>query len=37
MNVLALIILTVAVGMMIGPAIRHDNELPISVTGKERK
>lgn len=37
MNVLVLLLLTIAAGLMIGPAIRHDNELPISVTGRKRK
>ena len=37
MNVLVLLLLTIAAGLMIGPAKRHDDELPISVTGKARK
>jgi len=37
MNALILILLLVPVGLMIRPAIRHDNDLPVSHTGKERK
>lgn len=37
MNALILVLALVTVGLMIGPAIRHDNELPISVTGRKRK
>lgn len=37
MNVLVLLLLTIAAGLLIGPAKRHDNELPISVTGRKRK
>jgi len=37
MNALILILLLVTVGLMIGPAIRHDADLPISITGKARK
>ena len=36
-EILPALLLFIAFGMMIGPAIRHDNELPVSVTGKERK
>jgi hypothetical protein len=37
MNALILILLLVPAGLMIGPAIRHDNDQPIQVTGKARK
>jgi hypothetical protein len=37
MNALILILLLIPAGLMIRPAIRHDNNLPISITGKARK
>ena len=37
MNALILILAVVAVGLMIGPAIRYDNDQPVSHTGKARK
>jgi hypothetical protein len=37
MNALILILLLVPAGLMIGPAFRYDNNLPISITGKARK
>jgi hypothetical protein len=37
MNALILILLLVTAGLMIGPAIRHDNDQPVSHTGKARK
>ena len=37
MNALILLLLLVTVGLMIGPAIRYDNDQPIHVTGKARK
>jgi len=36
-NALILVLLLVTAGLMIGPAIRHDNDQPISFTGKARK
>jgi len=36
-NALILVLLLVTAGLMIGPAIRHDNELPVGHTGKARK
>lgn len=37
MNALILLLATVGAGLMIRPAIRHDNDQPISHTGKARK
>jgi len=37
MNALILILLLVPAGLMIAPAFRHDNDQPISITGKARK
>jgi len=37
MNALILLLALVTVGLMIGPAIRHDNDQPIHVTGKAKR
>jgi len=36
-NALILLLALVAVGLMIGPAFRYDNDQPVSHTGKARK
>jgi hypothetical protein len=35
--IIPVICMAVTAALMIRPAIRHDNDLPISHTGKERK
>ena len=36
-EVLPALLLLIGFGLAIGPAIQHDNEQPIQVTGKARK